>query len=183
MSTTLLIGPHPGRRQPRLQPRRRRADLDVGEDPRAEARAQIRHLDGYRAVILDRPLSGRLGIGLPRRGREIGTGDGVQLPGDAVDAEAVDPVGGRLELDHRLAHREDCAERGPRGGIGLQDHDPVVVLADLDLTLREDHPVGLDPAELGLLQLLAARHPRARGDHGDRLARGDVGRPADDRLG
>ena len=62
-----------------------------------------------------------------------------------------------------------------------QDHDPVVVGAELELVLGQDHPRRLDPAELRLAQLLAAGHDGAGKRHRDGLARGDVWGAADDR--
>ena len=58
----------PGGHQPRLQPRRRGADLDVLEHPRGEARAQVRALDGD----LRRPRASPAAAGVlgPRRRRQ-----------------------------------------------------------------------------------------------------------------
>ena len=64
----------------------------------------------------------------------------------------------------------------------VEDHDPVGVLAELELGGGEDHPFGGDAAQLRLAQLLAARHPGAGQRHGDGLAGVDVGRAADDRA-
>ena len=56
----------------------------------------------------------------------------------------------------------------PGAQLGVEHHDPVVVGADRDLVLGQDHPVRLDAAELGLLQARAVGHDRARlGDRHD----------------
>ena len=103
--------PLPGGHQPRLQPQRRGPDLDVGEDAGGEARAELGDLDRDRGVVVGLALAGRLGVLLPRRRRQLGAGDRVDLAGDAVDAEAVDPVRVELELEHRLGDRQHLGER------------------------------------------------------------------------
>ncbi len=62
----------------------------------------------------------------------------------------------------------------------VEDHDPGVLDPDGDLVLGEDHPLGLDAAELGLLQLHAARHHRAGPGDRDRLPGLDIGGAAHD---
>ena len=52
--------------------------------------------------------------------------------------------------------------------------------ADAELVLGEDHPLAGDPAQLGLAELGAVGHDRARPRDRDRLALRDVGRAADD---
>ena len=105
----------------------------------------------------------------------------MDLAGHSVDAEAVDAVGVDLELQDRLGDRNHLGERRPRSEIVVQNHDPIPVVAQLQLGLRENHPVGDDAPELRLPQLLTARHRRAGERHGDGLAGGDVGGTADDR--
>ena len=66
--------PLPGRRQPRLQPERRGADRDVGEDAGGEARAELGDLDRDRGVVgdLSLALGGRvLGPGLGPSGAPV----------------------------------------------------------------------------------------------------------------
>ena len=115
MSTTLLIGRWPAASSRALQPQRRGADLDVGEHAGGEARAELGHLDRHRGVVGD--LARRRS---PRRPASHGgaassaPGDRVHLAGDAVDAEAVDPVGGQLELEHRLGDRQRRRRAGAR---------------------------------------------------------------------
>ena len=84
--------------------------VDVGEDAGGEARAELGHLDRDRGVVGDLPLARR-----PRRPRPTavgasgGAGDRVDLAGDAVDAEAVDPVRGRPRA--RAPARRSAAPR------------------------------------------------------------------------
>jgi hypothetical protein len=105
----------------------------------------------------------------------------MHLAGHPVDAEAIHAVGVHLELEDRLGDGDDLAERRARLDPVVEHHDPVGVVADLELGLREDHPVGLDAAELGLAELGAVGHHRPRQRHGDGLAGRDVGGAADDR--
>ncbi len=175
--------PHPGADQPRLEPERRRPDLDVGEHPRREARAELRHLDRDRGVVGDLPFTRRLGVLRPGRLRQVGVGDRVNLPGHSVDAEAVDAVGGRFQLDHRVGYRDHLGERRPgRDTVLGEDSDPIRVVADLELGLREDHSVRLDAAQLRLAELGPVRHHGPGQRHGNRLAGRDVRRAADDRA-
>ena len=76
----------PGRHQARLQPRRRRADRDVLEDARGEARAQVGGLDDDLGA-LDR--AGRPGSCAHGGAAERRAGGGVDLARDAVDRQAV----------------------------------------------------------------------------------------------
>ncbi len=76
-------------------------------------------------------------------------------------------AGGELRVEHQL----------------VEHHDPLPARADLELVLGEDHPVGDDAAELGLLELRAVRHHGAGPRDGDGLPGGDVGRAAHDRRG
>jgi hypothetical protein len=104
----------------------------------------------------------------------------VHLARDAVDAEAVRPVRRDLELQHVGGDREYVGQSRAGGERVVEDHDPVVLGADRDLVLGEDHAVGLLAPELGLLEPRAVGHHRAGSRDRDRLAGGDVGRAADD---
>ena len=173
--------PLPRGREPRLEPERRRSDLDVGECPRREPRAEFGYLDRDRGEVGDVPFAGRLGVLGPGRRRQIGTGDGMDLPADAVDAEAVGAVGGDLEVEDRLGDRQHLGERRAGCPGALEDCDPVRILADLHLDLRQDHPRGLDAAQLRLAELRPVTEHRTRQGDRDGLPRRHVGSPADDR--
>ena len=71
----------------------------------------------------------------------------------------------------------------PGGERVVEHHDPVVVGADRDLVLGQDHAVGLLPAQLGPLEPRAVGHHRAGPRDRDGLAGGDVRRAADDLRG
>ena len=64
----------------------------------------------------------------------------------------------------------------------VEHHDALVLVAEPELVLGEDHPVRLDAAQLRLAELGPVRHHGAgqRDRHG--LAGGDVRRAADDRA-
>ena len=173
---------HAGADQPRLEPERRRPDLDVREHPGRETRAELRHLNGDRGIVRDLALAGGLGVIVPRGLRQLRSRDRVELACHPVDTEAVDPVRGRLELDHGVRNRNHLRERrSGRDSVFGQNGDSVRVVADLELGLREDHPVGLDSPQLRLSQPGPVGHHRARQRNRNRLAGGDVRRPADDR--
>ena len=137
--------PLAGGDQPRLQPRRRRADRHVLEGARGEARAQVGCLD----VDLDagdRVAGGPRVVG-PRRRRQRRAGRRVDLARDAVDAEAVRPVGRDLELEHVGGDRQHLGQRRARA-IGVASSSstmiPSCVGADRELVLGQDHPLRLD---------------------------------------
>ena len=177
MSTTLLIGRWPAAVS--------RAFSHAGDGPivtSSNARAVKR---GHRPVStthLDRHVAVRCsGIVLPRRLREPGAGRGVHLARDAVDAEAVRPVGRDLELEHLGRDRQHAGQRLPDLQAVVLEHDRLVVVgADRQLVLGEDHPVRRDAAQLRLLELRAVGHDRARPRDRDGLAGRDVRRAADD---
>jgi hypothetical protein len=165
MSTTLLIGRCPAAVS--------RACSQSGEGP-------IVTSVKTRAVKRGQSGGGRvLGPGL---GRQRRAGDRVDLAGDAPDPEAVGPVRGHLQLQHRLGDRQHLGQRRPRRDFVLEHEDAGGVATQLELGDREDHSLRGDPAQLRLAQLLAARHPRPGQGDGDGLAGGDVGRAADDRA-
>ena len=174
--------PHPGGDQPSLEPGRGGRDTDALEGADGEPRAQIRDLDVHRRDLGDRPRTGRGDLlGRPRRRRELGTGDRVQLARDPVDTHAIDPVRIQVELQHGLGDRQHLLQPRPGVGIGVEHHDPVVVLAELELALGEDHPVGFDAAKLRSPQLRPVGQSRPGQGDGDGLPGGDVGGTADDR--
>jgi hypothetical protein len=93
-------GPHACGHEPGLQPRRRRADRDVAEDPADVPRASLEVLDGHG----DRLLAGPRGLG-PRPRSGVEPVQGTHLARDAVHRQQVRPVRRRLELDHVVAER------------------------------------------------------------------------------
>jgi hypothetical protein len=107
----------------------------------------------------------------------------VDLARDAVEAQAVGAVGRDLELEHLGGDREHIDERRARRELLVEDHDARVLGADPELVLGQDHPVGLDAAQLGHAELGAVGHDGAGPRHGHGLAGGDVGRAAHDLLG
>ncbi len=183
MSTTFEIGRWPAAISRAFSHAGDSPMRDVLEHAGGEPRAQVGALDGDRAPVGDLPR--RAGILAPGRRRQRRAGGGMRLPGHPVDAEAVGPVGRDLERQHIGGDRQHLGQRRAGGQRIVEHHDPVVVGADRELVLGQDHPVRALAAELGHLQLGAVGHDRPRLGHRDRLAGGDVGRAADDlgRLG
>ena len=161
----------------RLQPRRRRAELDVVERAGGEARAEVGRLDDDLHADIALPRARVLG---PRRRRQRRAGRRMRLARDAVDGQAVRPVGRDLELEHVGRDRQHAGERDRRSQPVVEHHRARVVHADAELVLGEDHPVGLLAAQLGLLELRAVGHDRAGPRDGDGLPGRDVRRAADD---
>ena len=181
MSTTLLIGRWPAAVSRALSQSGEGPIVTSGESPGGEPRAEIGHLDGDRRERCDLALPRRLGVLVPRRRRQRGAADRVDLAGHPVDTQAVGPVRGDLEVENGLGDRKHLGEGGAGRGVGVEDGDPVGLGADLHLLLGEDHPRRRDAAQLRLAELRAvAEHGSGKGDR-DGLPGGDVGSPADDR--
>ena len=173
----------PGGHQPGLEPGRRRAHVDIGEDARGEPGAEVGHLDLDRGVVGGLPVSGRLGVLGPGRWRQLGAGDRMNLACNPVDPEAVDPVRVQVQLEHSLGDRQHIRQRRAGSGAFVENDDPIRVLADLELSLTQHHPVGDDAAQLRSAELGAVGHDGPGEGHRHRLAGGDVGGAADDRVG
>ena len=179
MSTTLLIG--------RMPAAVNRALSHSGEGPivtpsysRAVKRGQSSR--SWTSMLTPGTSPGRARVVAPWRRLERRAGGRVGLARDSVDAEAVRPVRGDLELEHLAGDRQHLDQRRARSQLGVEHHDPVVVGADRDLVLGQDHPRGLDAAQLRPSQLRAVGHHGARLGHRDDLAGGHVRRPAHDRA-
>ena len=178
MSTTLLIGRWPEAIS--------RAFSHAGDGPiltSSNSRAVKRgHRSGASTSMLTPSIGpGVAGIVEPRRRVQRRAGGGVDLARGAVDRQAVGPVGGDLELEHVGGDRQHVGQRRARQQLVVEHHDPVVVEADRDLVLGQDHALRRHAAELGALEPRAVGHHRAGLGDGHGLAGGDVGRAADDR--
>jgi hypothetical protein len=170
------------RDQPLAQPERRRANLDVLEDARGEAQADVGVGDLDARVVLRAVAAGRLGVGGCRVLAQRSAGRRVDLTCDPVDRQAVGSVRRDLELERLVGDRQDIGERRAGGERVAEDHDPLVLVAQAQLVLGADHPVRLDAAQLGLAELRAVGHRRAGQRDRHRLAGGDVRCAADDRA-
>ncbi len=165
----------------------RRALSHAGESPtvtprmtvRRVARAQVGggDLDGERLVGRGAAQHRRSGGG---RRRQLEPRRRRHLAGDAVDAEAVRPVRGELELEHRLAHRQVVLQRRADDPFVGQDHDAGALLLVAELLLAHHHAVALDAAEVGLLELEAVLERGTGQRHGDGVAGPEVVGAADD---
>src|SRR5438034_6003971 len=69
--------------------------------------------------------------------------EGRDLARDADDPEAIGAI--RLELEREDCLTEDLAEQSAHGKIRVEDVDPLVLVAEAELLLREDHALALDP--------------------------------------
>ena len=106
---------------------------------------------------------------------------GGEVAGDAVDAEAVGPVGRDVHVEHRIVQPGIIGVgRADRRIVGKLD-DPGMVLAELKLARRAHHAAALDPADRGDLQghVGAGDVGAGRAEHAEHAGAG-VGRAADD---
>ena len=162
MSTTFEIGRWPAAVRRCLSHSRRGPDLHVLEHARGEAQADRRGRRSRRwrgrPPCRRRAARRRASVGSSASG---GAGGGVHLARDAVDRQAVGPVGGDLELEHLVGDRQVLGQRRARPAASSgSTMIPVVVLADADLVLGQDHPARLHAAQLGLAELRAVGHRR-----------------------
>ncbi len=93
------------------------------------------------------------GVRTPGLGGEWRAARGMELARDAVDAEAIRAIGSDLELEHVGVEREHVGERSAGleaiAGAKLVEHDNAVVIgADRELVLGEDHALRGDAAKL-----------------------------------
>ena len=153
-----------------LHPLRRRTDLDVLDDARAEAVAEVARLDADRdhvcslgCIILlagdDRPFW--------LVARQHGN-----LAHKADDTEAVAAVCRELELEHDIVEAEHILGRHADRRALWQDVDAVLLLfcqlreVEVELTGRTEHAVRRQATQLALLDVKTVRQVRA--DHRDR---------------
>ncbi len=164
-----------GGAQPRLQPDRRLRDLHVAEQPADIARAALGVVDPdlHRLVAVAR----RLDAG---RRRKLAAEQCRDLARDPVDRKQIGPVARRLDVEHLLGERQHVGERRPRHQRGVEHHDPVVVGAEVDLVLGEDHPLRHLTAQLAPVECDPVRQRRAGERDRDLRARAEVPRAADD---
>ena len=156
MSTTLLIERAPLRDHALGEPRGRRADLDVADEARGVARAQLGVVDRRRSPSRRpaRPSSAGVDAGHRwRRGRRR------RRP----RARRRRPTGSRagsgvISSSRTVSESPAYSAKGmPTGRIGRQDQQPVVVVAEPELACRAVHAARLDTAQLGLLDRHAVR--------------------------
>ena len=172
--------PHRGEQHAQLP--RRRVGNDTVDAQTAVARARLLVLD----ADLDLLARGRERDRLAHIAQWTAV-DRREFAREAIVAPQVRAVVHRLvvDLEHRVEHGHHIDEA--RAGLrGVRQHkDAAVVLREAHLALAADHPVRVDAADLGGLDLERAlavdvRQRMARLDHDDLLARGDVRRATDD---
>ena len=165
------------------KPVRGRTHLDVADDARRVARAQLGLVDLYRdevgdLLVVERPRHLAWRLVAPRD-----VVHRAHLARKALHGQAVGTVRRDLEVEHRVREALPLGELGPERRVFGQHHDARVVAANAQLACRADHAVALDAAKLGFLDLdVAGQHRANRGD-GDLLTSRDVGGAADDLRG
>ena len=183
MSTTLLIGRWPALVSVSLSHLGRRTDVHAGNQAGCVAIAEVwvGYLDGR--LVFDVLI--RLGVRMVRLGNALAC-DGRDLVGDAQDRKAVRAVRSHLCIQDCVA--QVVRKWGADGGLVVQHQDAVVVFAKSKLQRRADHTRRLDSPDARALERIhlsrvRTEQPRALPGEGDLLARGDIGRAADDGCG
>ena len=136
--------PQANRAEPLLHPFGRRAVGHAAHETQGERRAEM--LVGGGEIEMDpgRAVEGagnrfrrrRLQASQPRRG---------EIAGDACNAGRVGTVRGHGDVDHRIVEPgETRVGDANRGVIGKLD-DPLVIVAELELRRRAQHPVRIRP--------------------------------------
>jgi len=166
---------HARRAQSSFQPDGRLLELDVAKEAPDVAGAADRILDSD----VDRLGGAARRVGLLER-RELAVEERSHVARDAVDREQVDAVARRLEVEHLLDERQHVGERCARLERVVEHHDPVVVGAEVDLVLGEDHPLRDLAAELAAVEGQPVRERRTGQCDGDLRAGAEVPRAADD---
>ncbi len=169
--------PQPDRLQPRLQPFGRGAILHAADRAGGKERAAL-FLEI--SVDADRDRRGELAADLRDLQRfQRAEAPGRQIAGKSAHAQPVRPVGGDLDLDHRVVQALVVDEAHANRRILGQLDDAVVVVRQFQLALRTQHAVAVHAAQIAGLQVHAgAWDMRAdRGKHADQAGAG-IGRAA-----
>ena len=126
---------HVGQMEPRAQPLRRGADLDVPKHAADVTRAAFEVLDpDVHGFLVDdeRILDlGQVQLTIEERGH---------LAPEPDHRQEVDAVHRRRHVEHAVADRQDVEQRPSRLEPVRKHHDPGVVVPEAYLVLGEDHP-------------------------------------------
>src|SRR2546422_50751 len=131
------------------------------------------------AVIGSLDLARRITTAGPRRRAGADAWGGGGAPSRGVVVAAAPEFGARPVEEELIVgdgHRIEKARAGGSGGVQLGDAG--VILAQAQLARRQQHPVGLDAANLAALKLAPAGERGAYGGEGVFPARLHVGRAA-----
>ena len=157
----------------RAGPVRHAADI-AADEQRARGRldplGEEHDIDGAGEGAGDRLDGQRPERSHPRRG---------EVPGDAVDAEAILAIGRDAEVDDRIVAAEDLRKRHAEGRVRGQLDDALMLVGEARFALRAQHAVGFLAADAGLLQVQAgAGEGGAGGGEGSDHAGARIGRAA-----
>ena len=175
-------GPEPNGPEALLHPVRRRTVLDVPDQAAGEEGAGIALGPGEGEGDGDGAVEPALALERGRRamhealGAQRAEAGGCEVAGDAAHAQAVRPVGGDGDLDHRIVEADGGGEglaHMPGEALGQLD-DAGVLVRELELALRAQHAGRFDPANGRLGERLAKAGnpaPLGREDADEALAR------------
>ena len=115
-----------------------------------------------------------------RRHAQHAAGEGGQLAGEPDHREAIGAIGGHLDVENGVVEAEVADEIGPRRRLPIDDEETgVVLIADAQLALGAEHPLGFHAADPRRANAPPSGQHGARG--GERRAQADrrVGSAAD----
>ena len=102
-----------------------------------------------------------------------------EVAGDAVDTEAIGPVGRDRDVEQRVVQAHEFGEGRAHRGLRVELDDPLVLVAQAHLALGAEHAAALDAPDLRLLEHDAGAGDGGAGRGEDALhARPRVGRAA-----
>ena len=179
----VVDGAHARPHEALLHPGGRGAHLDPFNDAGREAPAEVGGLDGHGDELAGAAAGLGVGAGWLTQGLARDRG---HLAGEAKDAKQVGAVGPRRDIEHDIA--DGIHQRRTDGGVLGQHEDALVLVAEAQLLLAQDHAGRVDAADgaqfqLGELPGMPIDEHRPFSGEGDLLAGGDVGRATDDHPG
>ena len=173
MSTTFEIGRIPAAFRRALSQSGEGPTVDVLEDARREAGAEILVLDRDRDPVGRQAVAERRRLALVER-RQLDAEDRVHVARHAAHREQVGAVRGDLELEHVVRQRHARGEGLARLPAVAEHDDPVALGRDVELALRQDHAVGGLASQLRARDAASVQQHRAGQRHGDGVARLEV---------
>ena len=144
----------------------------AADEMRAGSRRLGREIEGYahRALIAALHRCRHQRFQHPQAGRR-------QVPGDAVNAEAIAAVGGDGDIDDGIAKTQRVGGGAAQRRVGLELDDARMIVAELQFQRRTHHARRFDPPDPGLLEIepgarnMAADGGEHAGQAGPRIVR------------
>ena len=142
----------PRRQKFLLEPSRAFDVFHAADSAPDEMRAGIRILLAEIKRYADRTIEGALHRCRHQR-LECPHARRLQVPGDAVNAEAIAAVGGDGDIDDGIAKTQRVGGGAAQWCVGFEFDDARMIVAELQLQRRTHHARRLNPPDLGLLEI------------------------------